>query len=73
MRMPLRDLDVRETSTENARNRAIGKEFDLLVALGPWALPLVVEKLADLLRRPSAADAVAHCHGVGWGVLGRDG
>jgi hypothetical protein len=28
-------------------NRAVGPEFDALVALGPKILPLVVEKLAD--------------------------
>ena len=28
-------------------SRAVGKEFDLLIAMGPAILPLVIEKLAD--------------------------
>ena len=28
-------------------SRAVGKEFDTLIAMGPTILPLVVEKLAD--------------------------
>ena len=31
----------------NPNTRAVGPEFDALVALGPAILPLVVEKLAD--------------------------
>lgn len=33
--------------SSNPNSRAIGKEFDALIALGPVILPLVVEKLAD--------------------------
>jgi hypothetical protein len=33
--------------SSNPHTRAIGKEFDALVALGPKVLPLVVEALAD--------------------------
>ena len=31
----------------NPQSRAIGKEYDALIALGPGIMPLVVEKLAD--------------------------
>jgi hypothetical protein len=31
----------------NPHTRALGKEFDALIALGPAILPLVIEKLAD--------------------------
>jgi hypothetical protein len=31
----------------NPRSRAVGKEYDALIALGPSILPLLVEKLAD--------------------------
>lgn len=33
--------------SSNPHTRAVGAEFDALIALGPAALPLVVEKLAD--------------------------
>lgn len=33
--------------SSNPHTRAVGKEFDTLIALGPAILPLVVEKLAD--------------------------
>ena len=33
--------------SSNPRDRAVGKEFDRLIALGPAIIPLVVEKLAD--------------------------
>jgi hypothetical protein len=33
--------------SSNPQSRAVGKEFDRLIALGPKTLPLVVEKLAD--------------------------
>jgi hypothetical protein len=33
--------------SSNPHTRAVGKEFDALIALGPRILPLVVEKLAD--------------------------
>jgi len=33
--------------SSNPHNRAVGKEFDALIALGPQILPLVVDKLAD--------------------------
>ena len=33
--------------SSNPHTRAVGKEFDALIALGPATLPLVVEKLAD--------------------------
>ena len=33
--------------SSNPHTRAIGKEYDALIALGPAILPLVVEKLAD--------------------------
>jgi len=33
--------------SSNSTSRALGKEFDALLALGPVILPLVVEKLAD--------------------------
>ena len=31
----------------NPHSRAVGKEYDALIALGPEIMPLVVEKLAD--------------------------
>jgi hypothetical protein len=33
--------------SSNPQTRAIGKEYDALIALGPATLPLVIEKLAD--------------------------
>jgi hypothetical protein len=33
--------------SSDPRTRAVGKEFDTLIAMGPAILPLVVEKLAD--------------------------
>ena len=33
--------------SSNPHTRAVGKEYDALIALGPAVLPLVVEKLAD--------------------------
>ncbi len=33
--------------SSNPHSRAVGKEFDALIALGPAILPLIVEKLAD--------------------------
>src|SRR6266480_1953718 len=33
--------------SSNPHTRAVGKEFDSLIALGPAILPLIVEKLAD--------------------------
>jgi hypothetical protein len=33
--------------SSNPHTRAVGKEYDALIALGPTILPLVVEKLAD--------------------------
>lgn len=33
--------------SSNPHSRAVGKEFDALIALGPQILPLIVEKLAD--------------------------
>jgi hypothetical protein len=33
--------------SSNAHTRAVGKEYDALIALGPAILPLVVEQLAD--------------------------
>jgi hypothetical protein len=33
--------------SSNPHTRAVGKEFDTLIALGPAILPLVIEKLAD--------------------------
>lgn len=33
--------------SSNPHTRAVGKEYDALIALGPTTLPLVVEKLAD--------------------------
>jgi hypothetical protein len=33
--------------SSNPHTRAVGKEFDALIALGPAILPLIVEKLAD--------------------------
>jgi hypothetical protein len=33
--------------SSDPHTRAVGKEFDALIALGPGILPLVVEKLAD--------------------------
>jgi hypothetical protein len=33
--------------SSDPHTRAIGKEFDALIALGPAILPLIIEKLAD--------------------------
>ncbi len=33
--------------SSDPHNRAVGKEFDALIALGPQILPLVIDKLAD--------------------------
>src|SRR5439155_9563495 len=33
--------------SSNPHTRAVGKEYDALIALGPAILPLVIEKLAD--------------------------
>lgn len=33
--------------SSNPQTRAVGKEYDALIALGPLILPLVVESLAD--------------------------
>ena len=33
--------------SSNPHTRAVGREYDTLIALGPTVLPLVVEKLAD--------------------------
>jgi hypothetical protein len=33
--------------SSNPHTRAVGKEYDALIALGPLILPLVVDKLAD--------------------------
>jgi hypothetical protein len=33
--------------SSNPQTRAIGKEFDALIAFGPAILPLLIEELAD--------------------------
>jgi hypothetical protein len=33
--------------SSNPHTRAVGKEYDALIALGPGTLPLIIERLAD--------------------------